>query len=82
MCIRRAQDIEFTEEKRNLQNKMILFEHSKLKSLHSTLGKDGVHKVDGRITQSTLDYEKMHPIILPANHRITSLIIRYAHDND
>ena len=79
MCIRQAQDIEFAEEKRNLQKKMTVFEQSKIKSLHPMLDEDGVLKVGGRITQSTLDYEEMHPTILPANHRITSLIIWHAH---
>ena len=46
------------------------------------LDEDGVLKVGGRLTQSNLDHEQMHPIILPANHRITSIIIWNAHVND
>ena len=35
--------------------------------------------VGRRLTQSTLDHDAMHPTILPANQRITSLIIWHTH---
>ena len=39
----------------------------------------GLVTVGGRLTESTLDHDAMHPTILPANQRITSLIIWHSH---
>ena len=40
---------------------------------------DGIIRVGGRITNSTLPWELKHPIIMPKKHRVSILIIRYFH---
>lgn len=41
---------------------------------------DGLMKVDGRLKHAELPEHSRHPIILAADHRLTSLIIADAHD--
>lgn len=41
---------------------------------------DGLMKVDGRLEHAELPEHSRHPIILAADHRLTSLIIADAHD--
>ena len=40
---------------------------------------DGLIRVGGRMQHSTLSNDEKHPIILPASHVVTSLIIRHYH---
>ena len=41
--------------------------------------KDGVMRVGGRIDRAPIGYESRHPIILPNQHHLTTLIIRHHH---
>ena len=41
--------------------------------------KEGVVRVGGRIRHSPLTYEEIHPILLPASHPVSKLIMREAH---
>lgn len=39
----------------------------------------GILRVGGRLNKSALKFESKHPIILPAKHHLTALIIRHEH---
>lgn len=43
------------------------------------LDSDGVIRVDGRLTYAKLPYSQNHPILLPAKHELTTLIIEHYH---
>ena len=42
--------------------------------------KEGVVRVGGRLRHAPLTYEEIHPILLPANHPISKLIMRDVHN--
>lgn len=52
---------------------------SSLLSLNPLIDNQGILRVGGRIQQSDFPYSKKHPIILPAGHILTALIIRSEH---
>lgn len=43
------------------------------------IGEDGVLRVGGRLTHSSLLYDQRHPALLPRHHRLTVLIIEEVH---
>ena len=49
-----------------------------LRSLNPVV-EDGLLKVGGRIARAPVSYNIRHPVILPSNHHITDLIIKYYH---
>ncbi|XP_067665015.1 uncharacterized protein [Haliotis asinina] len=42
--------------------------------------RDGVIRAGGRLRQTSLQYDQVHPIILPAKHQIAKLIMRDVHE--
>jgi len=52
---------------------------STLKPPHSFIDKEGLLRVGGRLLQSTLSYQTMHPMILPSNHHFTKLVVSAEH---
>lgn len=52
---------------------------SPLKSLDAFVDEDGLIRVGGRLKYSSLTEEQKYPIILPANHHITTSIMRREH---
>ena len=42
--------------------------------------KDGVVRVGGRLARSPLTYDESHPVLLPADHVISNLIVRDCHN--
>lgn len=55
---------------------------SKILSLSPFLDKNKVIRVGGRIDASTCSYEKKHPILLHASHRLTRLYFEREHVNN
>ncbi|GBM16301.1 hypothetical protein AVEN_194043-1 [Araneus ventricosus] len=53
--------------------------NSKLKSLSPFLDSQRILRVGGRIRNSILPYSSKHPILLPAKHKVTDMIIQYYH---
>ena len=41
---------------------------------------DGIVRVGGRLGRSSLTYDEIHPILLPADHIVTSLVAKDIHD--
>ena len=55
---------------------------SKLLSLTPMLDDKQILRVGGRLKYGDFDYEKKHPIILPKNHALTTLIVRHEHQRN
>ncbi|XP_071057316.1 uncharacterized protein [Onthophagus taurus] len=56
-----------------------LEKHHKLLSLNPFVDKIGLLRVGGRLTYANLEYDKRHPIILPARHWLTKLLFIREH---
>ena len=69
----------FTTEIQSIAKKSILSAHSHLKGLNPFLDESGILRVGGRLENAPIGYNEKHPIILPTNAHITSLIIQEAH---
>lgn len=54
-------------------------ERSKLNSLCPFLSDDGLLRVGGRLQNAKIEFSQKHPILLPKDHHITSLIVRDIH---
>lgn len=52
---------------------------SPLRKLNVILSDDGLMLVGGRLTNAPLEYGVKHPVVLPRNHHVTSLIVRHIH---
>ncbi|CAK9816429.1 hypothetical protein ANTPLA_LOCUS8963 [Anthophora plagiata] len=52
---------------------------SNLKSLNPFIDEMGVIRVGGRLRNAPISYDQRHPMILPAKHPLTTLIVEYEH---
>ena len=52
---------------------------SKLIGLKPIIDVNGLVRVGGRLAKSDLSYEVKHPLILPRDHPVTSLVLRHYH---
>ncbi|XP_026462882.1 uncharacterized protein LOC113369945 [Ctenocephalides felis] len=75
--IKLAQHERFKNEIESLSNHEPIKTKSDLKSLNPFLDENGILRVDGKL--SDLGYDKRHPMVLPKNHALSSLIARYEH---
>ncbi|XP_018405227.1 PREDICTED: uncharacterized protein LOC108781676 [Cyphomyrmex costatus] len=69
----------FDKEYMALQGGGTIVSSSKLLPLAPFLDKKGLLRVGGRLSQSNLEYEARHPILLPRGHMLTKLIIEQEH---
>lgn len=69
----------FAEEYYALSHGSSVPRKSHILSLNPILGEDTLLRVGGRLSHSSLPQDQKHPIILPSNHHVTTLIIRYLH---
>ena len=53
---------------------------SPLLKLGLLVDKDGLLRVGSRLEQAGLSYEEQHPLILPASHHVTTLLVNYYHE--
>lgn len=70
----------FPQELRCLQNHQELSKKSPLVSLKPFLDTDRLIRVGGRLEHAELPHSQKHPIVLPAKHHVTSLIMRDKHE--
>ncbi|XP_011705609.1 PREDICTED: uncharacterized protein LOC105460816, partial [Wasmannia auropunctata] len=66
-------------EIKRLNNKKEVEKRSKLVGLQLYMDEHGLIRIGGRLNHSALPYEIRHPLILPANHHFTKLIILDRH---
>lgn len=77
--VRYVQEKYFGEEMSCLKNHKPIHSKSKIISLSPFLCTDGLLRVRGRLRNANLDPDIKHPIILPAQGKLTELIIHEAH---
>lgn len=69
----------FFAEIHALKNKNRVSSKSKLKSLSPFIDDNDIVRVGGRLKQSDIPYQAKHPILLPAKHPFTRLIVEHEH---
>ena len=55
--------------------------HLNLLQLDPLVDSNGLLRVGGRLKNSTLEYQKKQPVILPKGHHVSELIIRHFHES-
>lgn len=76
--IKRLQEEAFHEEINRINTNKELRRGSKIRNLCPFM-KDGLIRVGGRLENSNLDINQKHPIVIPANNRVTRLIFEDRH---
>ncbi|XP_054715273.1 uncharacterized protein LOC129224750 [Uloborus diversus] len=77
--IRSLQEGEFSDEFKRLTNGKQVHSRSKLSSINVILDKNKVMRVGERLSHADLSYATKHPMVLPAKHPLTSIILRNVH---
>jgi hypothetical protein len=76
-CVEMVQQISYAQEIKDLTEHQVATTSS-LKTLHPFID-TGLLRVGGRLQQSTLPYQAIHQMILPASHHFTRLIVSAEH---
>ena len=80
VLIRHCQQKEFTDDLKRLKNEEQVSISSKLASLNPYLDEsNGMIRVRGRLENADIPTDQRTPIVLPANHRVTHLLIDDIH---
>ena len=74
-----VQQISYAQEIKDLVEQHEVAVTSSLKTLHPFIDQEGLLRLGGRLQQSTLPYQKIHQIILPASQHFTKLIVSAEH---
>ncbi|XP_075150959.1 uncharacterized protein LOC142225069 [Haematobia irritans] len=74
-----AQHSFFVNEIQNLLKKRPISKKSRLLTVTPFLDGNGLLRVGGRLSNSGLRYDEMHPIILPEKSKFTELLISFTH---
>ncbi|XP_064074465.1 uncharacterized protein LOC113394292 [Vanessa tameamea] len=77
--IRNTQNIYYAEEIQQIRSHGEVKRKSSLHTLYPMLDKNKVLRVGGRIKESEARFDVKHPVILPSNSHLTSLLITDAH---
>lgn len=72
------QEEAFEEELKSLSKGELVPEHSPLRSV--TLDSDGLLRIGGRLSSAEIPWEQRHPIIIPKNHHIATLLVQFYHE--
>lgn len=79
VLIKLAQKQTFHSDISHLQNTGTVNKDSRLKNLNPFLDDHGFLRVGGRLSNSSLNFDSKHPLILAPKHPLTNLIIRHYH---
>ncbi|XP_055850540.1 uncharacterized protein LOC129915103 [Episyrphus balteatus] len=71
----------FPEEISSLENKKSIPKSSHIRSLNPFIASDGMLRVGGRLTNSTLSFNQQHPVILKNSHPFVKLLISDIHQS-
>jgi len=74
-----VQQISYAQEIKDLMEQQEVAATCSLKTLHPFIDQEGLLRVGGRLQQSTLSYQTIHQIILPASQHFTKLITSAEH---
>ena len=76
--IKYVQESHFSEEIKCLKDSdMHIKKTSPIVSLDPMLGEDNILRVGGRLKHGPFAYDTKHPIILPQNHHLVTLLVTY-----
>ncbi|XP_064470080.1 uncharacterized protein LOC135384826 [Ornithodoros turicata] len=76
-----VQSESFSKEIYCIEKKQDLPKNSPLRSLNPYIDEDGLLRIGGRLSNSTLDQNQRHPIIIPGRHHIGTLLTRHHHES-
>jgi hypothetical protein len=74
-----VQQLSYVQEIKDLTEQQRVATSSSLKTLYPFIDQEGILRVGGRLQQSTLPYQAIHQMILPASHYLTKLIVSAEH---
>jgi hypothetical protein len=74
-----VQQTSYAQEVKDLNGQGEVATTSSLKTLCPFIDQEGILRVGGRLQQSTLPYQAMHQMILPASHHFTKLLVSAEH---
>ncbi|XP_061819391.2 uncharacterized protein [Nerophis lumbriciformis] len=80
VILKTTQQNVYKEEMKSLAKGEELSRHSPLKSLDPILDDEGLLRVGGRNSSADMTWEEKHPIILPKDNHISTLLVRYYHE--
>jgi len=80
IIIRWVQQEAFATEFQCLQEDKPLPRKSPLRALTAYLSEEGLIRVGGRLQHAELNAEQKNPLVLPAKHHVTSIILRDRHE--
>lgn len=63
-----------------LQKEGTLNKHNSLRKLNAFLDKNGVLRVGGRLSKSSLHHDVKHPVILPKKSHVSALLVKHHHE--
>ncbi|XP_065094195.1 uncharacterized protein LOC135714754, partial [Ochlerotatus camptorhynchus] len=78
--LRNVQREVFAEEWKALSKGEFVSRKSPLRWFHPFICKDGLIRIGGRLKNSEELESTKHPVVLPARHQLTRLILRYFHE--
>lgn len=79
LLIRHAQASEFPNEISKLKKGRAIDSSSKILQLHPFVDPQGILRVGSRLQASSWDYDKKHPIIMPAGHQLSQRLFEREH---
>ena len=77
--IKQVQTECFSEELKKLKSGNPLSDSNKLSDLAPTVDQTGLLRVGGRLKHSDVDFSVKHPILIPQDHPLSSVIIQHFH---
>lgn len=80
VVVRTVQQEAFKEDHRSLAKGETVSKHSPLWKLDPILDADGVLRIGGRMTSAAISWDEKHPIIIPKNSHIATLLVQYYHE--
>ena len=80
LLLREAQRNTFLEVLHNLKDKTPVPDSNPISKLAPILDDDGIIRVGGRLKNTQISFDKRHPILLPKDQHVTTLIIRHCHE--
>ena len=81
LVLREVQQQFYESELNDIRDSKPLNKHSSIVQLDPFIGNDGLLRVGGRLKHIKFDSSFKNPIILPAKHHVTTLIVRKYHED-
>lgn len=80
VIIRSVQQEVFKEELKCLERGHAMPKQSALERLNPVVDKGGLLRIGGRLSSAELSQEEKHPLVMPHNHHISTLLVRHFHE--